>query len=146
MQSYKTVGVGKVISVQLFLFNLVLIVKSLDRQLEGNVWESSDLETQGTSWNCIHLIRTHDDLQWCSCLITLGFGEAQGRNPMGTWLLPRSASEPVYPQRHAWSTLNCQEQTCPPSHFCLSNLAHFCLVADLNQKQSRKGIIWNSSV
>ena len=35
MQSYTIVGSGKAISIQLLLLNPVLMVKSLDRQLEG---------------------------------------------------------------------------------------------------------------
>lgn len=52
MQTYRVIGAGITISVQLFLLNLVWMVEPLDRQLEGNVWESIDtwrpMEQAGT--------------------------------------------------------------------------------------------------
>lgn len=67
------------------------MVKSLDRQLEGNVWESID------TWRPREQARTvYISLE---CMMassgtpvshTSWFWEVQGRNSMGTQLLPRS--------------------------------------------------------
>lgn len=85
MQPNMIVEAGKTVLVQLFLLYLVLMVKSLDRQLEGNVWESSDI------WRPKEQART---IYISSESMTIshrpGCGEVQGRNSMGTQLLPRS--------------------------------------------------------
>lgn len=70
------------------------MVKSLDRQLEGNVWESRDTwkpkEQAGTVYTSLESMMTSSGV---FASLTPEFGEVQGRNPMGPRLLPRSTRQ-----------------------------------------------------